>query len=847
MRSWIIALPRQELLRCIEIGCFGKEKVGDRIAEVQEGDGISCYALRESKIIALGKITKGYYVDDSPKFLKEGSFSHRFDFSAELLVEREINVSTLSQALTSIPEGGNLGLLVKSGFRILTPADWNLFCAEANMLELSTPVEQSTDQNWWWVNQGRTYKQERAGGYIWAPEKGKDGQDIFHHMNVSKVRAGDIIFHYVDGKIVSVSTATADAFKAAKPQELPTEMWGQEGFMVSVNYTDLDPPIARDTISLQLRTALGSIAKSPFTKTGSVNQGYLFQIPAEFATQLVNEYPQLLPATANTAKRVDFDDEKVATEFCQAIKQLRVNTENGISKPYKPAMLLSIIDSISNRKLELNEFEFNQMVPIFIKTLKQYDTTASDKQAAAAFFHLQSEPFWKLHQKTGSLPPTAGEPAQMRERIAYASFDEKIWHMLLSEKYRERVRNTILEHWFNSKTLVSAAMKNFEYKTATSNLIKAIEKSGFKFAPWQIACYLTALRTKPFLILAGVSGSGKSQLPALIATATGGTSEIMPVRPDWTDSSDVLGYVELSGKLRPGQLLTLAKTAMDNSDKQFVCIIDEMNLARVEHYFAEILSRIEENRGQSDSRGGLIMHNLNPADRHWADVHLPKNLALIGTVNMDESSHGFSRKVLDRAFTLEFSEIDLTNWESDSPVSSLKDISERWPTSAWQPRATQLSSLKNLTATERTQTQKTVDTIVELNEMLSQAQLQLAYRSRDEIALFVLHANDIIDSFVTSGPDSIAVDPLDLAIQMKVLPRIAGGSGTIRRLVSELLGWSNNGQPFKAEEQAGPFITDWISRRKPHFIEGAKFPRTCARLCLMWERIQHEGYTSYWL
>ena len=82
--------------------------------------------------------------------------------------------------------------------------------------------------------------------------------------------------------------------------------------------------------------------------------------------------------------------------------------------------------------------------------------------------------------------------------------------------------------------------QTFSREEYVSRVIKAIAESGFYFEPWQIAAYITALRTKPFVILAGVSGTGKSKLPALVAKVTGGVSKLLPVRPDWTDSSDVL-------------------------------------------------------------------------------------------------------------------------------------------------------------------------------------------------------------------------------------------------------------------------------------------------------------------
>src|SRR2546427_9073691 len=102
---------------------------------------------------------------------------------------------------------------------------------------------------------------------------------------------------------------------------------------------------------------------------------------------------------------------------------------------------------------------------------------------------------------------------------------------------------------------------------------------------------------------------------------------------------------------QPGQLWT--------------CIIDEMNLARVEQYFAEILSHIEARHRVPDggfATSTIIGLQVREEDKEWAEVILPPNLIIVGTVNMDEATHGFSRKVLDRAFTIELSDVDLSRW-----------------------------------------------------------------------------------------------------------------------------------------------------------------------------------------
>lgn len=406
---------------------------------------------------------------------------------------------------------------------------------------------------------------------------------------------------------------------------------------------------------------------------------------------------------------------------------------------------------------------------------------------------------------------------------------------------------TILSAYLHVEESNSGLTTNGEGNDRVERLLMNIAAQGYTFEPWQIAAYVAALRTKPFVILAGVSGTGKSKLPALISQATGGNYRLIPVRPDWTDSSDVLGYCDLQGQFKPGALLSIVREAANNPDKHFVCILDEMNLARVEHYFAEVLSQVE-NR-YPDGAGGfisgpLISLDLKEEDAQWGQQVLPPNLAIVGTVNMDESAYGFSRKVLDRAFTLEFSEIHLESWENESAETPDINI---WPVELWYPRAINLNGLQKITIEDKQKIEEVIAVLTEVNSVLIQAQLQVGYRVRDEIALFVLHAEEIISSFVNRDGLQVQVNPLDLALQMKILPRIIGGSTPVRKVVLQLLGWAVKGSNSISEEDAQIMIDDWGKMGRPTFLADARYPRTAARLCLMWERIITEGFTSYWM
>jgi hypothetical protein len=213
---------------------------------------------------------------------------------------------------------------------------------------------------------------------------------------------------------------------------------------------------------------------------------------------------------------------------------------------------------------------------------------------------------------------------------------------------------------------------------------------------------------------------------------------------------------------------------------------------------------------------------------------------------MDESSHGFSRKVLDRAFTIELSDIDLRNLrlQEDEERSEITSPN-KWPVEAWFPRAITLGSLQNITEEEKKQISRAVDALTSINGFLNQAQLQVGFRTRDEIALFLIHSLELLPHFITRSGEK--VDPLDLAILMKVLPRIIGGSAAIRRSVMQMLGWAINGKPIIQENEAIDILTDWENMGRVSAFKGANCPRTASRLCLMWERLQSEGFTSYWL
>ncbi|MFM7056004.1 MAG: McrB family protein, partial [Planctomycetota bacterium] len=380
-------------------------------------------------------------------------------------------------------------------------------------------------------------------------------------------------------------------------------------------------------------------------------------------------------------------------------------------------------------------------------------------------------------------------------------------------------------------------------------LLQRIQLKGFQFEPWQIAAYITALRTKPFVILAGVSGTGKSKLPSLIAELTGMEETVrVAVRPDWNDSSEVLGHVDLQGCFRPGVILQKLRDAGLKSTCFHTCLVDEMNLAPVEYYFAEMLSAMEDI--QRLPAGGYwstpVIGSMLGHDDEWSRVCLPPNMALVGTVNIDETTHSFSRKVLDRAFTLELSEIDLSRVCRRANGGGSEEIGpmRAWPISFWLAGHRRLADVLQSGLPIPAEISAATEILGVINGVLTRAQLQVGYRVRDEVGLFLYNARELTSGFRTLSGSR--VDPLDLALWMKVLPRITGSSQSIRWVLGALAAIAQHGSLADISGVPDDASLPGFGSFLPEESAAPRFPMFLARLKTMYQRLDREGFTSFW-
>jgi 5-methylcytosine-specific restriction enzyme B len=383
-----------------------------------------------------------------------------------------------------------------------------------------------------------------------------------------------------------------------------------------------------------------------------------------------------------------------------------------------------------------------------------------------------------------------------------------------------------------------------EEEVSTKGTIDSIKRyiasRGFTYEDGLVENFFLSLKSKPFVILAGTSGTGKTRLVKLFAEAVGATSmnghyQMVSVRPDWSDSSDLFGHVDLNGRFIPGAVIDFVKRAeLDENHPYFLCL-DEMNLARVEYYLSDVLSVIETR--DFDVTGKITTDPLVTENYYGSDVkasgkygtvRLPENLYIIGTVNMDETTFPFSRKVLDRANTIEFSYVDV-----------MPDFVAVDSTGASLNLANSFMKADYIHLAQCSADAADVNAIClklkEINEVLKKANAHVGYRVRDEIVFYMLNNKKagLLDEDIS----------LDNEIMQKILPRIQGSSSTVKEMLCELFkicagdydGYQTDSETIHKK------MFDYISKKE------CKYKHSAEKIAYMVRRYETDGFTQYWL
>ncbi|WP_253300662.1 McrB family protein [Paenibacillus lautus] len=397
------------------------------------------------------------------------------------------------------------------------------------------------------------------------------------------------------------------------------------------------------------------------------------------------------------------------------------------------------------------------------------------------------------------------------------------------------------------KAVVKSLTKVIEDDEVASTLKEIqsyISHRGFHYPHGLIENLYLSLKTKPFVILAGVSGTGKTKLVKLFAEALGATGDngqftLIPVRPDWSDPSDLLGYKDLSGMFRPGHLAEVLVEASqrENQHKPYFVCLDEMNLARVEYYFSDVLSVIETQEWKQERivTSKLInRESLLPEDQSvYGDLSIPDNVYLIGTVNMDETTHPFSKKVLDRANTIEFNYIDLQQY----PSLGVQEEEGILPVHNLFLRSEYLQ-LVDVYSEYTELVHATTEKLVKINHILEEIHSHVGFRIRDSICFYMIYnqRHELLSND----------EAFDLQLLQKILPRVQGSSLSVKRVLLKLLqGALGRTLPVsELMDDASEIYLKWNDNEEEN---KAKHPLSARKIAFMLRRLEEDGFTSYWL
>ena len=514
--------------------------------------------------------------------------------------------------------------------------------------------------------------------------------------------------------------------------------------------------------------------------------------------------------------------ENIEGQFFKDIKSQKM------SKSYKIALLSCFIDENQVK----NSINYDE---IYI-SLKKYYIVENHRQDLSEIKDLEE---WNKDKYIRKMKETAMKYLPKKYFIldevneTYSLCDEisqYITEPSFVQVYKEAVE--FLENkYFGGCGEVAERVTNKSQKEVVEHMLNYIKSQGYIYDKELISNLYLSLKTKPFVILAGISGTGKSKIVRLFAESLGATVEnnqfnMISVRPDWNDSTELIGYKNLESKFIKGKLTQIIEKASQNLDKPYFVCLDEMNLARVEYYLSDYLSVIESRRKVEDK---IITDKLiyDSEINEEETLSLPENLYIVGTVNMDDTTFQFSRKVLDRANTIEFSEVNLENLFGENSVED--NFNKNIDVYNDFLKSTYLKII-DIEDEYRDYAIEINKKIIDINNILKKSQKQFAYRVRDEILFYMIENKkaNLLDEN----------EAFDYQIMQKVLPTISGSENSVKETLVNLFN-------FVCEKE---ILNDSDIEEAEQFLnsQDIKYKKSAEKIIYMLKGYNYDGYASYW-
>jgi hypothetical protein len=320
----------------------------------------------------------------------------------------------------------------------------------------------------------------------------------------------------------------------------------------------------------------------------------------------------------------------------------------------------------------------------------------------------------------------------------------------------------------------------------------------------------------------------------------------LSVGADWRDRTELLGfYNPVTEKYESRRFVEFLEEALDAWERKdrrpYFVILDEMNLARVEYYFADLLSVLESGRRADGLTAEAVElaypDGLAATEAPRKRLQIPPNFFVIGTVNSDETTHAFSPKVLDRAFTIELNDVDFDLVYSDEvaplTASERREIAQAFSVDGTYPRNDRKGAADLLEDEPQVR-----DRLQALSDALQPYEMHFGYRVFDEIVGFLVHANR--NKLFPEGID----DAFDAAVLMKVLPKFHGSRSKLERPLLTVLRWCVRPDDDLSEADES-FATLEIALAKVPTEENVTLPATAARVRRMLRALATSGFASF--
>jgi hypothetical protein len=540
---------------------------------------------------------------------------------------------------------------------------------------------------------------------------------------------------------------------------------------------------------------------------------------------------------------------------------LRVNNNNMNPLLFLLKILLQVGDATGEYKITINEFK------LFVATTSLWKDYF---KVTDSILRYREDSVYK--NECDNARTQSVQDVRIQKFLANHEFIETEGkELVLQDQFVMRARKLVANFEINGTTTERSGLTYYvNGKDATLNK--------------DVVSYLSAIRTKPFLLLAGISGTGKSRIVKEMAYAScpnegdlhedktsPGNYCLVEVKPNWNDSTELLGYETVldGGNYHLTKFVKFLIKAMQHENVPFFVCLDEMNLAAVEQYFAEFLSILESRK---DVDGTIKSEPLIPAaifEKYQQKLHkelfptkdssntstgagcyttddgtavylhrtyaklmeeglrIPRNLIVVGTVNMDDTTYQFSRKVIDRAMTIEMNEVNLNDMfdiEKPDALSYREDVVDKgW---FFAPFAQSNNALQQMNNDDRELLAKKIKATIgqtdadgtttpdSLEAILGKTPFRIAYRVVNEL---ILHFYALRWENKDAEFEELYNKALDNILMMKVLPRIEGNEDLVKEPLAQLATWTE-----------------------------VAYPKANAKIVEMRERLELSHFTSFW-